>query len=492
MKQSGEIVFLIGAGASQSLNIPSMGGMFDAFLQQPRNRISTVDKRICRLFVDKFGVDRDLEEFLLAANTIVDKRTQSVWKLVEKTISPSMKGIRVEKHRARLQEFISDIKETRAHILDFMARICFQFDQQRARDMLTGFVSVVASKGFPVYTTNYDFALEFTAEENGISVDDNFFYEGRREIWDPNIKYKFHGGLTIVKLHGSVSWYLGDDGIIEKIDSYTIFNRAGQSVERLVVFPTRFKDIYDQHFFALYSHFLTSLSLAKTLVVVGHSLRDEYLRAGIIERFRKKDFNIIVIDPIWPQSLSSEFKPAKVGTAGRLTHIPSKFEEFSDELAHILENENPIDVSEVCAARQRYMRFKKSKLKMKGSIGILKPGEIKIFTASIDAYVHPRHRPVCLRVWLEADIQSDDGEQRRQVSRSFLNSEDDSLSIGLSGVLQIDIPIKIKIPKYAGWLDKVAKVQLRVALIESSQRGPLSLRKSSIVAEDDRLLTYTT
>ncbi len=491
MKQSGEVIFLIGAGASQSLNIPAMGGMFDAFLQQPRTSISPDDRKICQMFIDKLGVDRDLEEFLLAANTIVDARTRSVWKLVEKIISPSMRGARVEKHRTKLQKYISHIKETREHILDFMAKTCFQFNQQKARSMLTGFVRAVARKGFPVYTTNYDFAFEYAAEENDITVHDNFILKERRKIWDPDIKYPLGKGLTIVKLHGSVTWYSNDDDTIEKIDSYTIFNRAGQSVERLVVFPTRFKDIYEQHFFALYSHFLASLSSAECLIVIGHSLRDEYLRAGIIERFRKKDLKLVVIDPLWPQVLPAEFKPAKVGTAGALTHIPCKFEEFSDELAHVLENENPSDVGKACAASLRQMRFKKSKLKLKGNIGVLRPGEIKTFAAAVDAYVHPHHRPVCIRAWLETRFQSPSGEHKHEVMRSFLNSGNDALPLGLSGALRVDIPLRIKIPKYPEWLEKAEKVTLRVALLERSQRGPMSLKDSAIIAEDARDLTYT-
>lgn len=491
MKQAGEVIVLIGAGASQSLGIPAMGGMFDAFLRQPRATTSPDVRRICQMFVDKLGVDRDLEEFLLAVNTIVDTRSQSVWKLVEKTISPSMKGSRVEKHRTKLQEYMSEVKKARGQILDFMAKTCFQFKHEEARSMLTGFVRAAALKGFPVYTTNYDFALEYTAEENDITVHDNFVTKGRRQIWNPDIKYPLGEGLTIVKLHGSVTWYQEDNGTIEKIDSYTIFNRAGQSVERLVVFPTRFKDIYEQHFFALYSHFLASLSSAKCLVVIGHSLRDEYLRAGIIERFRRKDLRLVVIDPLWPEVLPVEFKPAKIGTAGALTHIPYKFEEFSNELAHVLENESPINVGKACVASLRQMRFKKSKVKLKGNIGILRPGEIKTFSAAVDAYVHPHHRPVCIRAWLEARFQAPSGEQKHEVMRSFLNSGNDSLSLGLSGALRVEIPLKVKIPKYPEWLERAEKVTLRIALLEKSQRGPMSLKDAAIIAEDARDLTYS-
>jgi NAD-dependent SIR2 family protein deacetylase len=491
MKKSGEVVFLVGAGASQSLNIPAMGGMFDAFLQSSRNGISRDNKRICEMFVSKLGVPRDLEEFLLAINTIVEPQTQGIWKLTEKIISPSKKGTRFEKFKIKLQKHISDIEDTREHILDFMSKICFRFDREKAYDILAGFVDAVSRQGYPVYTTNFDFSLEYVAEEKGITIKDNFVQKGRRQIWDSAISFPLGNALTIVKLHGSVTWYLDDNDIIEKIESHTTLNPAGKSVERLVIFPTRFKDIYDQHFFALYSHFLATLSSAKCLVVIGHSLRDEYLRAGIIERFRKKGLSIVIVDPYWPQSLPSELRPAKVGTADTLTHIPQKFEDFSNELAHIILNESVTSIGKACAATLRQMKFKKNKLKLKGNIRVLKPEEDKVFSVSVDAYIHRYQRPINIYAWLEAEFQLPSGEHKKEMMGSFLNVGNTSLSLDLSGTLKTDVLLNIKIPKYPDWLNYANKVRLRVALVEKSQRKPRSLKPEMIIAEDYRELTYT-
>ena len=139
MKTEGKVVVLVGAGASQALNIPAMGGMFDAFLQRKRSSLSRDDKRICQLFVDDLGVAKDLEEFLLAANTIVDTQGSGPWKLTEKIISPSLKGAGYENHRKRLKKYVSDIKNTRRHILDFMSQTCFRFERKKACDLFTGF-----------------------------------------------------------------------------------------------------------------------------------------------------------------------------------------------------------------------------------------------------------------------------------------------------------------------------------------------------------------
>ena len=493
MRESSEVVLLLGAGASQALNIPAMGGMFEAFLGKSKPGISRSDRRICQLFVDKLGVKRDLEEFLLAANEIVDSQRHSLAKLNERIVSPSLKGKTLEKHRAKLRQYVSDIKVTRMHMLDFMYKTCFQFDRDRACDLLTGFVEMVSGQGYPVYTTNYDFALEYVAADKGIPIEDNFVSQGQRYIWNPEIRFPLGEALTIVKLHGSVTWYSDDSNVIEKFESYTTLSPAGRPVKRLVVFPTRFKDIYDQNFFALYSHFLTALSAAKCLVVIGHSLRDEYLRAAIIERFRKKGFHIVVVDPQWPQTLPQEFRPAKVGTAGALTHIPCKFEDFSDELAQVLQNCAADAIGEATAAVVRQMRFKKNKLKVKGKIGVLRPGVAKELVVSIDAYIYRHRRPVHIRAWIEAESLAPSGEPTRKISRLFANSADGAVRLGLSGIVKEEVRMRIKVPTLAAEPHEGIKmVKLRVALVEESQRGPLSLKPEAVIAEDSRDVTLAT
>ena len=73
-----------------------------------------------------------------------------------------------------------------------------------------------------------------------------------------------------------------------------------------------------------------------------------------------------------------------------------------------------------------------------------------------------------------------------------MNPGDDDLPLVLTGILRVDVPLKIKIPKNTEWLEQAEKVTLRVALVEKSQRGPMSLKDSAIIAEDARELTYTT
>lgn len=416
MVKSPQVIFLIGAGASVPLGIPAMQGIFKAFMNRAKSGISKEEHKVCKTFIEELGVKADLEEFLLAANKIVEFNNTSLSMFIERVIS-LRESDRRTKYKEKMNEYIRKVRKVRTRILKFMSRTCFQFNRSKACDILGCFVTEVAKRRYPIYTTNYDFAFEHTADAQGIQVHDNFVKEGRREIWNSLIDFPNKDGLTIIQLHGAVTWYAADSGIIEKIDHDTSINPLGKSIERIVVFPTRFKDIYEQHFFSLYSHFLSAISKAKCLIVIGHSLRDEYLRAGIIERHRKDDFRVIIIDPEFPEELSKEMVPVKVGSSGKVTHIPYRFEEFSNELASVLKDVEPIDIANKCAEIVHHIEFKKNKIKIKGDIRRLQPGLDKKFEVEIDAYLKRDEKPAYVRVWLGSKYEKD-GEQISKVSAS--------------------------------------------------------------------------
>ena len=489
MKNADEVVLLFGAGAPQSLGVPAMGGMFDEFTRAAKSK-SGDDWNVCELFVKVLGVPHDLEEFLLAANAAIEFPDRGLFKLVEKVVSPRA-GEKLKEFKSRTRAEISKIKHTRNSVLDFMSNKCFQFDRDLAVEQLTGLVKVVAKKGYPIFTTNYDFSVEYVAEENKVDLNDNFQERNRRLLWDPNISFSKVPGLTLVKLHGSVTWYLDKSEQIEKLDTLTSINKAGNKVERLVVFPTRFKDIYEQSFFALYSKFLSALSNAKCLIVVGHSLRDEYLRAAIIERYRKADFKILVIHPKWPATLPENFSPAKRGASGGLTHVAQKFEDFSDELAHVLENTKPELVPKECVGIVRQIARKKDTLKIHGRIYQLKVGTMTI-KLSVDAYVPKEDRPASFVAWLNPRAKNPDETLVNQISTPPLIISPKPISLGLTGSYKADTSININVPRYNEWLAGGEKVRLTVALVKDVTRLDISnIKGSQVIARDERELKYS-
>ncbi len=487
--KSPEVIFLIGAGASVPFSIPAMRGMFDAFMKNRKPEIDKEKKRICHLLTNELGVEKDLEEFLLAINAIIDFESTSLSQLIERIVSPKTNSDPYRKYRTKLNGHISAARLIRKSILDFMADTCFRFDQSEAERILYGFIKAASSQGYPIYTTNYDYSLEHVAREKRITIEDNFISSGHREIWNTKVSYPIGNALTVIKLHGSVTWYAADNGIVEKIYHDVRLSSDGKDVERLVVFPTRFKDIYDQHFFALYSHFLSALSAAKCLIIIGHSLRDEYLRAGIIERFRKGDLQLVIIDPDFPQILPREMAPERIGKAGKVTHVPSKFEKFSDELAYIITKSNVVDISKNFATIIHHIKSKKNKIVIKGDIRTLKAKTEKMFVAVIDAYLQPHEKPAYVRAWLAATYQHD-GVKESRVSGAFLENKEIQVATGLGGMVKEQLPITLKVPEYSNWLKHAEKVTLHIAILKKNIKKPSNVQRH-ILAEDSRKLRYT-
>lgn len=485
-----EVVFLVGAGISIPTGIPAMQGMYRTFLNKAKSEITPDEEKTCRFFTENLGVAEDLEEFLLAANAIADFKSSSLAPFLEKTLSYKKNTRLVRDYQIRLNKRIKDVVAVRKRILDFMSKTCFRFDRDKALDIFGNFVDAISKQGCPVYSTNYDFILEHVARELKIAIEDNFPQHGQRLLWNKNIHFPLGEALTLIKLHGSVTWYADEDGEIEKIYADTAINPAGKDVDRLVIFPTRFKDIYDQHFFALYRHFLSALSSARVLVVLGHSLRDDYLRAGIIERYRKQKFQIVVVDPAFPKVLPLELRPARLGTPGDVTHVPFQFEEFSDELANLILNSSPSDLARECATIVHHRKSKSSKIEIRGNIGSLKAGDTKTFKAIVDAYLLPHEKPAYVRVWLAAKYATPEGQQRR-VSGQFLDGGKVQVCSGLTGMVQEEIPIRIKAPDYPEWIQHASKVTLHVALMQKSVNRPAQVKDRAIFAADKRELTYT-
>lgn len=140
-----------------------------------------------------------------------------------------------------------------------------------------------------LFTTNYDLAFETAASRAGFAVIDGFshaapqrFDSGYFDVdfavrdrdraasaveWMPNV-------VQILKLHGSVDWAEGSDGIRREIDPK----------KPLLIYPrsTKFETSYQPPFLDLMGRFQAALRLPDTaLIVIGSGLGDLHLREPI-------------------------------------------------------------------------------------------------------------------------------------------------------------------------------------------------------------------
>lgn len=482
-EEKSAVTFLFGAGISISVGVPAMKGMVDSFLKRPKSEVSDRDKKTIDFFERELGVSRDLEELLLTANSICEYPNTRTNSVVEHSISPRKDVKSVKEFRKRIKEYRANAMTLRANILNHMARQCFTFDREKARSLFTPLVSALSEKSYPVYTTNYDYALEDAAIQAGITLQDNFYAVGQRSLWNQNIEFKRGNGLVLVKLHGSVTWYSSSDGQIEKIYSYTDISPIGCSVNRLVIAPTRFKDIYAQHFFAMYSHFLAALTNTKVLIIAGHSLRDDYLRAAIVERCRLRDFALILVDPVFPPAISTEPVVVSSKKNGAVIHVSQRFEDFAEEMAAICHDCPPTDIPGACARIIHRQKAVANKLKIKGRIGDLKAGSRKEVFVDIDAYLNRSQKPARIRAWFTFEINVS-GQQVNRIHDKFLEMHDEEVGKEWTGIVKSRYNVNVNVPRF----ERVDKATLHIAIMNPSISRPSLAHTNSVYAEDTKLV----
>jgi len=132
-----------------------------------------------------------------------------------------------------------------------------------------------------IVTANYDITIEETLEARGTNYYDGFSFNEARKIpvfsksW-PQIS-GLPGSINLVKIHGSVDYYLEQEGIIVKDRAITKLGRDKKRSE-LLVYPAGEKSITSTPYYDLYSIFRTELFLGKFMICLGFSFRDFAIR----------------------------------------------------------------------------------------------------------------------------------------------------------------------------------------------------------------------
>ena len=329
------LMVLFGAGASCPVGIPGMAGMAKKFsddLGKGSKERGGYDA------LKDYGAGDDLEDLLQLANEVIDFDDRELSRFVDSAVagdSSAESRARLGEYRKRRNRAVKHIAEFRSQLLNWITQVCLSFERPRAIDLYGQFLKKMEERGYPLFTTNYDGVLEYVAVKEGLTVVDNFRRSGGRKFWDETLGSFSESGLRLVKIHGSVYWHADPRGRIEWIDPPAPYNSDGEAVERLIIVPNRFKDIFLRNYFPLYSSFLDSLGKAQVLLLAGHSLRDEYLLAAIRDRLRDSRFSLVVIDP--ELSARDELEAGARDSENQIIHIPQLIEDVTGLLSQLVD-----------------------------------------------------------------------------------------------------------------------------------------------------------
>jgi hypothetical protein len=152
-----------------------------------------------------------------------------------------------------------------------------------------------------IFTTNYDLVLEAYCSNYGLiwEVGD---YKGKLDISENNQVLYGAGSHSIYKLHGSINWYIDENGIMRsssepiKIGSKT---SLGHKVDKeLLVYPVFAKYTFREPFYSMFHHLKHRLSHCRMCCVVGYSFRDEDILGLFYDAMMiNKLMYLVIIDP---------------------------------------------------------------------------------------------------------------------------------------------------------------------------------------------------
>jgi hypothetical protein len=318
-----KILLLLGAGASQPLGIPTMKEFWPQIKWNAENKMMWDAIDALRKIEEVYAINNvdkspDLEHLLLLLDTynqyygimfhdpVFGFRFDEASKYNRPIHDETQKEIKPKNYLEDYVRYAWSYSAGVASLYDALYRLMAALYWQELEPgsvvslynpLLNLFSSEMQLPLAPIFTTNYDNAIEKYCEFTQTDLEYGFTTLGARNKWN---SYSFSQyipprgkfGIVLFKLHGSLSWYREHREIIDY--ARPIDHRRGSSA---VIYPTQTKEYpYEEPFKTAYRYFEDCLRNTRTVVVIGYSFRDPGLMSIIRDAEEaNKDLAFIVL-----------------------------------------------------------------------------------------------------------------------------------------------------------------------------------------------------
>ena len=300
-----EIVLLTGAGASAPLGLRLMTSFMDLL----ENKVGKKSAQLMSFL-----------RLMYESKTLPDKTSRRDLELVIEKLDDYQKFISLVKNDDYLWGRFSQIQQykeckdlvnsldllTRNLIFEHYSKIDDKVVDELYTDFLTLLVHSNGNRFLPVFTTNYDQAIERFVSANSekwslIDGFENRTGQGHFLSLQSYNKYTHNTSnnktdIVLFKLHGSIFWYKDKDG--GEVFRMPHSSLMDPTLENILLYPAQTKNTLIEPFKTCYDYLGECLANCKVCVVVGHSFRDPY----ILEKIKlaskvNKSLALLVIDP---------------------------------------------------------------------------------------------------------------------------------------------------------------------------------------------------
>ena len=320
LKNSSEVVFFLGSGASVNAGVPDTFAFVKEFRESVvgEDKQTTINKVIDTL---KEWKREEIDiELLLETLTKLDRKEK------EPLLRFFKNGQFILSGYSEKRPVIDDLKNF------IKKKAVVKPEKIKYLEPLVGFIEKF--RPLDIISVNYDICVEQFCNVYKLIYQDGFDIH-----WNPQVFDRENTDVRLYKLHGSVMWYRSDRGGYLKLPAMTeksdIQLITGERAESLMLYPMQ-KWEYAEPFLELLveiKHRLESEN-CKFLIVIGYSFRDDHIRMILWDVAKKnRDLKLIIVDPKAHQIYKDKLRYYDVSERvpspfdGRVTCLPYKFEE---------------------------------------------------------------------------------------------------------------------------------------------------------------------
>lgn len=292
-------ILFLGAGASAALGLDLM----DSFMNRLESGIRPDLLRVLQQIYSTRGGKRDLE---ILFERVEDYRT--VEDYCEN--DPNWRHAVQADKAATLMQLVEAIRvRTERLVVGHYADVDPVKAVGHYSVLFRGLLEENVPRHLPVFTTNYDTAVETLVDaplQNYELVDG--FSGGQVHRWSPDREFHRyqHSGkgtarrtVLLFKLHGSSSWYRRrDKDIVIKAGGMATRLSQDPNFENALVWPRQTKHVPQGPYEVNYRYLRECLGRAEWCMVIGFSFRDEEIKRYFKRAFAaNSELRLVIVDP---------------------------------------------------------------------------------------------------------------------------------------------------------------------------------------------------
>lgn len=299
-EEKGKLMFLIGAGASCPMGIPTMKGFTEAFEKNEEENYT--HNRIIQQVKNKIEKkDWDLESMISSLKRILFIEEEISFQVLELRYCPQYD------HFVKSEK--TDYNSVLEELLNFIRNKCLQYDESKASKLYRPILDLTEKFTLHLFTTNYDSIIEDVCIYRNTGFEDGFVPSPHGDsVWNKK-KLGTSDTVNLYKLHGSISWYKDS----RRNEIFKVPRDIGltEEINRMTIYPGEIKEAFYPPYLELFSQFIRILFLVRQCFIIGSSLRDKYIADFLRARVSQGNFEVFLISPDSAMIKKSVFKNSK-------------------------------------------------------------------------------------------------------------------------------------------------------------------------------------